>query len=37
MFFELSNTLTSFQEFIHKILAKELNIFVIIYLNNFFI
>ena len=35
--FGLSNTLTSFQGYINKILAKKLNIFVIVYLNNIFI
>ena len=35
--FELSNTPASFQSYINKILAKKLNIFVIIYLDNIFI
>ena len=35
--FRLSNTLVNFQGYINKILAKKLNIFVIIYLNNIFI
>ena len=35
--FGLSNASTSFQSYINKILAKKLNIFVIIYLNNIFI
>ena len=37
MFFRLSNTLKSFWDYINKILAKKLDIFVIIYLNNIFI
>ena len=37
MFFGLSNTLVSFQGYINKILAKKLNIFVIVYLDNIFI
>lgn len=32
--FRLSNAPTSFQRFINKILAKKLDIFVIIYLDN---
>ena len=34
MFFELFNTFASFQSYINKILAKKLNIFAIIYLND---
>lgn len=37
MFFGLSNILASFQGYINKILAKKLNIFIIIYLNNILI
>ena len=37
MFFGLSNALASFQSYINKILAEELNIFVIVYLDDFFI
>ena len=37
MFLRLSNALASFQSYINKILAKKLDIFVIIYLNNIFI
>ena len=37
MSFGLSNALTSFQSFINKILAKKLNILVIVYLNNIII
>ena len=32
--FELSNTPASFQDYINKILAKKLHIFIISYLNN---
>ena len=35
--FELFNAQASFQGYINKILAKKLNIFVIIYLDNIFI
>ena len=35
--FWLSNILPSFQGYINKILAKKLNIFIIVYLNNIFI
>ena len=35
--FGLSNALTSFQSYINRILAKKLNIFVIVYLDNIFI
>ena len=34
MSFELLNALASFQGYINKILAKKLNFFFIIYLNN---
>ena len=37
MSFGLSNALASFQNYINKILAKKLDIFVIIYLNDIFI
>lgn len=37
MFFWLKNAPSNFQEFINKILAEKLNIFVIVYLNNIFI
>lgn len=37
MFFRLSNALASFQDYIIKILAKKLDIFVIIYLDDIFI
>lgn len=37
MLFRLINTPASFQEFIDKTLAKKLNIFVILYLNDIFI
>ena len=37
MSFKISNTLTSFQGYINKILAKRLDIFVIIYLYDIFI
>ena len=37
MFFGLSNASASFQGYINKILAKKLNIFVIVYLDNIFI
>ena len=35
--FGLTNTPTSFQRYINKILAEKLNIFVIVYLENIFI
>ena len=35
--FGLSNAPASFQDYINKILAKNLNIFIIIYLNDIFI
>ena len=37
MLFGLSNAPTSFQEYINKILAEKLDIFVIVYLDNIFI
>ena len=37
MLFNLSNILASFQGYVNKILAKKLNIFIIIYLNNILI
>ena len=37
MSFGLSNALTSFQGYINKILAKKLNVFVIVYLNDILI
>ena len=37
MLFGLSNTPASFQDYINKILAKKLNIFVIFYLDNILI
>ena len=37
MFLRLSNILASFLSYINKILAKELGIFVIKYLNDIFI
>ena len=37
MFFGLSNSPASFQDYMNKILAKKLNIFVIVYLNDIFI
>ena len=37
MFFRLSNTPAYFQNYINKILAKKLNIFVIVYLDNILI
>ena len=37
MFFELFNIPTSFQGYINKILAKKLDIFIIVYLNDIFI
>lgn len=37
MLFGLSNTLISFQEYINKILAKKLDIFIIVYLENFIV
>ena len=37
MFFGLSNAAASFEGYINKILAKKLDVFVIIYLNNILI
>ena len=37
IFFRLFNAPASFQSYINKILAKKLNIFIIIYLNDIFI
>lgn len=37
MFFDFFNTLAIFQDYIPKILAKKLDIFVIIYLKDTFI
>ena len=37
MLFGLSNTPANFKGYINKILAKKLNIFVIVYLNDIFI
>ena len=37
MLFELFNVPASFQGYINMILAKKLNIFVIVYLDNIFI
>ena len=37
MFFELSNMLANFQYYINKIVAKKLNIFINVYLNNIYI
>lgn len=37
MLFGLSNALASFQGYINKILAKKLDILVIVYLNDIFI
>ena len=37
MLFGLFNALASFQDYINKIVAKKLDIFIIIYLNNIFI
>ena len=37
MYFGLSNTLAIFQGYVHKILAKKIDIFVIIYLDNILI
>lgn len=34
MFFDFSNALASFHSYINKILAKKLNIFIIVYLDN---
>ena len=37
MFFWLSNTPSSFYDYVNKILTKKLNIFIIIYLDYIFI
>ena len=37
MLFELSNALASFQGYINKILAKKLDVFVIVYLDDILI
>ena len=37
MSFRLSNILANFQNYINKILAEKLNIFVIVYMNNILI
>ena len=37
MLFKLFNASASFQGYINKILARKLNIFIIVYLNNIFI
>ena len=37
IFFNLTNILITFYSYIKKFLAKKLNIFIIIYLNNTFI
>ena len=37
MFFEFFNAPASFQSYMNKILAKKLNIFVMVYLDNIFI
>ena len=37
MLFGLSNALTNFQSYINRILAKKLNVFVIVYLDNILI
>ena len=37
MLFTLSNALTSFQNYINKIIVKKLDFFVIVYLDNIFI
>lgn len=37
IFFDLFKAFTDFQIYINKNMAKKLNIFMIIYLNNFFI
>lgn len=37
MFFGHFNALASFQGYVHKILAKKLNVFVIVYLDNILI
>ena len=37
MLFALSNALTSFEDYISKILLEKLDVFVIVYLDNIFI
>ena len=37
MSFGLSNALATFQEYVNKILAEKLNIFIIVYLNDILI
>ena len=37
MFFGLFNALATFQRYVNKILAKKLDVFNILYLNNIFI
>ena len=37
MFFSLFNILANFQDYINKVLAKKLNIFIIVYLDDIFI
>ena len=37
MFFSFFNALVTFQKYTNKILAKKLDIFVIVYLNNIFL
>lgn len=37
MFFDLTNAPTTFQNYINKILAEKLDVFVIIYLDDIFI
>ena len=37
MFFDLFNTLTTFSDYINKILSEKLDIIIIIYLNNILI
>ena len=35
--FDLSNTLATFQRYVNKILAKKLDVFIIVYLDNILI
>lgn len=37
MFFRISNTITCFEDYIHKILTKKLDIFVTVYWDNILI
>ena len=37
MLFGLSNASISFQDYVNKILAKKLNIFIVVYLDNILI